>query len=76
MGIYKAIEDRVKEHEHRNLTVTEKAAWSLLAGAIGSFITTPFDVALVRFQNDNNLPIEKRRNYNNVFDALRRILRE
>ena len=73
LGIYKALEDRVKHHENRNLTFGEKVQYSLFAGAIGSAIANPTDVALIRFQSDNSLPKEERRNYKNVVDALRRI---
>jgi solute carrier family 25 oxoglutarate transporter 11 len=48
--------------------------YSLLAGGIGSAIANPTDVALIRFQSDNNLPKEQRRNYKNVFDALSKIV--
>ncbi len=49
---------------------------SLSTGAIGSFIANPTDVSLIRFQADNNLPPEKRRNYKNIFNALFRITKE
>ena len=47
-----------------------------MSGAIGSAIANPTDVALIRFQSDNSLPKEERRNYKNVIDALRRIAAE
>jgi solute carrier family 25 oxoglutarate transporter 11 len=47
-----------------------------LTGAIGSAIANPIDMALIRFQSDNNLPPAERRNYKNVFDALGRIYSE
>ena len=49
---------------------------SLFAGGLGSFIGTPCDLSLVRFQVDPTLPPEERRNYKNVFDALRRVVQE
>ena len=36
----------------------------------------PADLALVRMQNDTALPAEERRNYKNVVDAFRRIVKE
>lgn len=45
----------------------------MLSGGIGSAIANPTDVALIRFQSDNNLPPAERRNYKNVFDAFGRI---
>ncbi|XP_011698057.1 PREDICTED: mitochondrial 2-oxoglutarate/malate carrier protein-like [Wasmannia auropunctata] len=46
------------------------------AGAVGAFVGTPADVALVRMTIDGRLPVEQRRNYKNVFDAFIRIVRE
>lgn len=70
LGLYKSLEDRVKLNEKRNLTFGEKVQYSLLSGGIGSAIANPTDVALIRFQSDNNLPPAERRNYKNVFHAL------
>jgi solute carrier family 25 oxoglutarate transporter 11 len=58
------------------LSVLQKTGASLFAGGLGSFIGTPFDLALVRMQSDMTLPVEERRNYKNVFDAFRRIIGE
>jgi solute carrier family 25 oxoglutarate transporter 11 len=58
------------------MTFWEKMGWSLISGAIGSVIATPTDVALIRFQADNHMPADKRRNYKNVFDALGRMYKE
>ena len=71
--MYKAIEDKVKEVKKRGFDFKEKVFYSLMTGAIGSAIANPTDVALIRFQADNNLPSEQRRNYKHVFDALGRI---
>lgn len=76
LGMFKVIEDGVKAKEKRNLTFGEKIAYSLLTGAIGSVVANPTDMALIRFQSDNNLPPAERRNYKNVFDALGRIYKE
>jgi solute carrier family 25 oxoglutarate transporter 11 len=57
-------------NQKRNLTFLEKIQYSLLSGGIGSAIANPTDVALIRFQSDNNLPAAERRNYKNVFHAL------
>ena len=56
LGLYKSLEDRVKNNQKRNLTFGEKVQYSLLAGGIGSAIANPTDVALIRFQSDNSLP--------------------
>jgi solute carrier family 25 oxoglutarate transporter 11 len=76
LGLFKVLEDRVKKNEKRTLTFGEKIAYSLFTGAVGSVIANPTDMALIRFQSDNNLPAAERRNYKNVFDALGRIYKE
>ena len=76
LGLYKSFEDHTKHQHGRNMTFGEKVMYSLLSGGIGSAIATPTDVSLIRFQSDNNLPKNERRNYKNVFDALQTIARE
>jgi solute carrier family 25 oxoglutarate transporter 11 len=47
-----------------------------LAGGIGASLGTPADLVLVRMQSDSTLPVDRRRNYKNFFDATRRIVSE
>ena len=54
----------------------ERFGLSLFSGFVGSIIGNPLDLSLVRFQSDNYLPVEQRRNYKHVFDALFRIVKE
>lgn len=53
-----------------------KAGLGMLAGASGAFVGTPAEVALVRMTADGRLPLDQRRNYSSVFNALVRITRE
>jgi solute carrier family 25 oxoglutarate transporter 11 len=53
-----------------------KAGLGMLAGAIGSFIGTPAEIALIRMTADGRLPVAERRGYTNVFNALFRITTE
>jgi len=53
-----------------------KIATGIAAGAIGSGLVCPVEVSLVRMQVDGKLPVEQRRNYKHVFDAIYRILKE
>jgi solute carrier family 25 oxoglutarate transporter 11 len=46
------------------------------AGAIGSFLSCPVEVCLVRMQADGRLPLNQQRGYKNVVDALIRVARE
>jgi len=53
-----------------------KTASSLFAGFVGAICGNPADISLVRFQMDSLLPIDQRRNYKNIFDAIFRIVKE
>lgn len=75
LGFYKYLfNNRLKSHGE--VTIGYKVGFSLASGLLGSFIGNPSDLALVRFQTDGALPVEKRRNYKNVFDAFARIVKE
>jgi len=78
LGIYFNLSDYLKEEYNQggNLTALQKIGASLFAGAVGSFVGNPCDLALVRMQSDGTLPLAERRNYKNVFDAFRRIVTE
>ena len=54
----------------------EKSGASLFSGFVGAMFGNPADLVLVRFQSDSMSPVNERRNYKNVFDALRRIVSE
>ena len=53
-----------------------KLSIGLASGAVGAFVGTPSEVALIRMTADGNAPLSQRRNYKNVVDALVRIFRE
>ncbi|PIO68472.1 hypothetical protein TELCIR_09741 [Teladorsagia circumcincta] len=53
-----------------------KASLGMTAGAVGSVVGTPAELALIRMTGDGQLPPEQRRNYKNVFDALIRVVKE
>jgi solute carrier family 25 oxoglutarate transporter 11 len=58
------------------LEFSARIAASLVAGGTAALVGTPADAALVRIQSDTTLPVQSRRGYRNVFDALLRMLRE
>uniref|UniRef100_A0A1I7WZZ2 Mitochondrial 2-oxoglutarate/malate carrier protein n=1 Tax=Heterorhabditis bacteriophora TaxID=37862 RepID=A0A1I7WZZ2_HETBA len=53
-----------------------KASLGMAAGAAGSVVGTPAELALIRMTGDGRLPLKQRRNYKNVFDALFRVVKE
>jgi len=77
IGFHRSFSDfLVKRNEGKPIPVWQKAASGMASGALAVCIGSPFDVALVRMQNDGALPREAQRNYRNVIDALVRIARE
>lgn len=76
LGLFYTIKDRIIKTKGRQPTVVENALASLTSGAIGAFCGNPADLALVRMQADLNSPVEERRNYKHVGDALMRTVRE
>lgn len=53
-----------------------KAGLGMTAGGTAAFVGTPAEVALIRMTSDGSLPVEKRRNYSSVFNAIARIYKE
>merc|ERR1712176_503268 len=60
----------------KNVPLHSKMFMGMTSGGIGSFVGTPSELALVRMSNDKKLPVEQRRNYHGVGDALVRIAKE
>jgi len=76
LGLFYNIKDFLVKRNKREPNLLENTAASLFSGAVGSVVGNPADLALIRMQSDNNLPLKDRRNYKNVFDAIIRIVRE
>jgi len=76
LGLFYNIKDYIVKTKKKQPSMLENVAASLFAGAVGSLLGNPADLALVRMQSDNNLPVNERRNYKNVVDALTRTVRE
>ncbi|KAK2154038.1 hypothetical protein LSH36_278g00040 [Paralvinella palmiformis] len=75
LGVYSILFD-VFAVEGKPPNFATKAAIGMTAGAIGSIIGTPAEVALIRMTSDGRLPVNERRGYKNVFNALYRITTE
>jgi len=77
IGFHRSISDRlIQYNDGKPIPFYQKAASGMISGSLAVCIGSPFDIALVRMQNDGSLPINERRNYRNVFDACIRIARE
>lgn len=76
LGVYTYLFSKVSGSDGKPPGFLIKAALGMAAGACGAFVGTPAEVALVRMTSDGRLPVEQRRNYSNVVNALVRITQE
>lgn len=74
MGVYNSLNERFSVNGKTSFLV--QLSCGLAAGGTGAFIGTPAEVSLIRMTADGRLPLDQRRNYKNVFNALARIVRE
>jgi len=74
LGIFRTITNSIDSKRKR--TFTDTALAGLVAGGLGSIVGTPADLAMIRMQADGTLPMEQRRNYTWVGNALARIVKE
>ncbi|XP_030043599.1 mitochondrial 2-oxoglutarate/malate carrier protein [Microcaecilia unicolor] len=76
LGIYTILFEKLTKEDGTPPNFFMKAVIGMTAGAIGAFVGTPAEVALIRMTADGRLPADQRRGYTNVFNALVRISRE
>jgi solute carrier family 25 oxoglutarate transporter 11 len=76
LGLFRTFSDKLQVDAHSPLPFYQKAGCGLASGALGALIGNPADLSLVRMQADGSLPVDKRRNYKGVFNALSRIVKE
>ena len=81
-GIYADLLGRAQEENiaagrpKNDISFVRKLGMGCTSGAIGAFVGTPSELALVRMGADSKLPAAERRNYKNVVDCIGRIARE
>jgi len=82
MGIYSFLLERRKLENTQagkdpmDISFSSKLIMGAIAGAIGSAVGTPSELALVRMSADSKLPPAERRNYGNALKCLVRVTRE
>jgi len=77
IGLHRSFSDKLVEWNNgKPINFLTKSLSGMASGSVAVCIGTPFDIALVRLQSDSMAPVEERRNYKNVFDALTRVTRE
>lgn len=70
MGLYDVLKHKWTDPDTNTMPLVRKIVAGLISGAVGAAVGNPADVAMVRMQADGRLPIEQRRNYKSVVDAL------
>uniref|UniRef100_A0A5S6QJS0 Mitochondrial 2-oxoglutarate/malate carrier protein n=1 Tax=Trichuris muris TaxID=70415 RepID=A0A5S6QJS0_TRIMR len=76
LGVYNFLTDHFTKSDHSAPSFVVKAFLGIVAGAIGAIVGTPAELSLIRMTADGRLPLEQRRGYSNVFDALFRVVKE
>lgn len=77
LGLYFNFSDYMKaRNKKETLTVAESTVGSLAAAAVGITTVMPFDVVFTRFQAENAVPVNQRRGYTGLGNAMSRIVKE
>lgn len=77
IGLHRTFSDKlVQYNDGKPINFFVKTLSGMASGSVAVCIGTPFDIALVRLQSDSMAPVNERRNYKNVFDALIRTTKE
>ena len=77
LGLYKYLVDREQKRTGSEaISFWLKFNYSTLSGGISALIANPFDIALIRIQTDHLLPLDQRRNYSGIVDALYRMAKD
>lgn len=75
LGLYDIFTEKAKSEGEKTLPFWKVTLCSLGAGGIAAVAGNPADLALIRMQADSMLPMEQRRNYSGVGNALSSIAR-
>ncbi|CDW58971.1 Mitochondrial 2 oxoglutarate:malate [Trichuris trichiura] len=76
LGVYNFLFDYLTRKNDSSPSFLAKAFLGIVAGAVGAIVGTPAELSLIRMTADGRLPLEKRRGYSNVFNALFRVVKE
>jgi len=73
-GLFEVFRDQMAKY--RETDVLSRLLTGCASGGIAALISCPCEVSLVRMSNDRSLPMDKRRNYGNVFNCGTTIMKE
>ncbi|BFZ58297.1 Mitochondrial dicarboxylate transporter [Savitreella phatthalungensis] len=74
-GVYEELKGRV-QGDGTTPSAPVLVVLACVSGLAGALVGNPADILNVRMQNDQTLPLEKRRNYKHAIDGLIRMARE
>ncbi|OQV19349.1 Mitochondrial 2-oxoglutarate/malate carrier protein [Hypsibius exemplaris] len=76
LGVYTWLFERFSGPGGQPPNFLQKTGIAIVAGSIAATVGTPAELSMIRMTADGRLPVDQRRNYKNVFDALIRIAKE
>lgn len=76
LGTYTFLNDKYKKETGKTPNLFVSMGLGVAAGITGSFVGNPAEISLIRMTADGRLPIEQRRNYSSVVNAVVRIVKE
>jgi solute carrier family 25 oxoglutarate transporter 11 len=76
LGTYTILNDSYKQKTGKKPALLVSMGLGVMAGVTGSFVGNPAEISLIRMTADGRLPLDQRRNYTSVVNALARIVRE
>lgn len=76
LGTYTFLNEKYKKETGKAANLFVSMGLGVCAGITGSFVGNPAEISLIRMTADGRLPLDQRRNYTSVVNALARIVRE
>lgn len=76
LGTYTFLNEKYKKETGKTANLFVSMGLGVCAGITGSFVGNPAEISLIRMTADGRLPLDQRRNYTSVVNALVRIVRE
>lgn len=76
LGTYTFLNEKYKTETGKTPNLLVSMGLGVCAGITGSFVGNPAEISLIRMTADGRLPLDQRRNYTSVVNAVVRIVRE
>lgn len=76
LGTYTFLNDKYKQSTGKQPNLFVSMGLGVCAGVTGSFVGNPAEISLIRMTADGKLPLDQRRNYTSVVNAIARMVRE